>query len=77
MGKIVLGIISGILTTLLALFGTSLLEGLILWIAYPSVINLFPILGTWLPLSINYWEAAMLMAFLNLIMNTIKKLWKQ
>lgn len=75
--KILLGTLFTILTTLLVLFGTSLLEGLILWIAYPSVIKLFPILATWLPLSINYWNAAMLMAFLNLMFETIRKLWKK
>lgn len=75
--KILLGTLFTILTTLLILFGTSLLEGLILWIAYPSVIKLFPILGTWIPLSINYWNAAMLMAFLNLMFETIRKLWKK
>lgn len=75
--KILLGTLFTILTTLLILFGSSLLEGLILWIAYPSVIKLFPILGTWFPLSINYWNAAMLMAFLNLMFETIRKLWKK
>lgn len=75
--KILLGTLFTILTTLLVLFGASLLEGLILWIAYPSVIKLFPILGCWLPLSINYWNAAMLMAFLNLMFETIIKLWKK
>lgn len=75
--KILLGTLFTILTTLLILFGSSLLEGLILWIAYPSVIKLFPILGTWIPLSINYWNAAMLMAFLNLMFETIRKLWKK
>lgn len=75
--KILLGTLFTILTTLLILFGASLLEGLILWIAYPSVIKLFPILGTWIPLSINYWNAAMLMAFLNLMFETIRKLWKK
>lgn len=75
--KILLGTLFTILTTLLILFGASLLEGLILWIAYPSVIKLFPILGTWMPLSINYWNAAMLMAFLNLMFETVRKLWKK
>lgn len=77
MTKFIVGSIGTILSVLIILFGSSLLEGLILWIAYPSLIKLFPILGCHLPLSITYWNSAMIMALLNLIISTISKLWKK
>lgn len=77
MNKVIISGIGTVLVILIILFGSSLLEGLILWIAYPSLIKLFPILGCHLPLSISYWDSAMIMALLNLIISTISKLWKK
>jgi hypothetical protein len=77
MTKFIVGSIGTILSVLIILFGSSLLEGIILWVSYPSLIKLFPILGCYLPLSISYWNSAMIMALLNLIIGTISKLWKK
>jgi len=69
--------IGAVIGILIILFGSYLLDGLILWIAYPSLIKLFPILSCHLPLSITYWNSAMIMTLLNLIIGTISKLWKK
>ena len=67
MAKFIVGSIGTILSVLIILFGSSLLEGIILWVSYPSLIKLFTILGGYLTLSISYWNSAMIIALLNLI----------
>lgn len=69
--------IGSIINVLITLFGGALLEGIVLWVSYPAIIYLFPILTNWIPLSIGYWDSAMIMAFLSLIITTISKLWKK